>query len=104
MIPEIQIIDVTPTQLTSTLDTIITTIRINGFGQFDPYTGVTAQVGLFNSKNQLIKPTQVRITGDDWQNWPTNQTPDQDNTYVTNVILNKLGLTASGSAQPTDSV
>jgi hypothetical protein len=95
MIPQIQTIAVNPTQVTSSLDTTVTAIRINGYGQFDPNAGVTAQVALFNSQNQLIKPTQVRITGDDWQNWPTNQTADQDNAYVTGVILRQLGLTAT---------
>ena len=89
-----QSIAVNPAQVTSSIDNTVTSIRINGYGQFDPFNGVTAQVVLFNAANQIIKPVQVRITGTDWQNWPVNQTEAQDNAYAQNVILTKLGLTA----------
>lgn len=79
----------------NTFDNVVTTVKIRGYSQFDPFSGVTAQVCLYNVSNQIIKMLQIRITGDDWQNWPASNTPEEDNIYVMNVILNKLGFTKS---------
>lgn len=77
----------------NTFDNVVTTIKVRGYSQFDPFSGVTAQVCLYNVSNQIIKMMQIRITGDDWQNWPASNTPEEDNNYVMGVILNKLGYT-----------
>jgi hypothetical protein len=87
-----QTISVVPSPITSSIDQNVAKVRINGFSQFDPHTGITAQVTLLNSANQIIKPAQIRISGDAWQNWPCGQTQEQDN--VRNIILAQLGLTA----------
>lgn len=78
-----------------TFDNIVCTIKIRGYSQFDPFSGITAQVCLYNASSQIIRMVQVRITGDDWQNWPASNTPEEDNTYIMNVVLNKLGFTKS---------
>jgi hypothetical protein len=87
--------NVTPKSYTNGLDTTVTSVKIRGYSQFDPHDGVTAMVVLFNSANKIVSTTQVRITGADYQNWPVNQTKEEDTAYATTIILNKLGFTVS---------
>lgn len=76
----------------NTFDNVVSTVKIRGYSQFNPFSGVTAQVCLYNASNQIIKMLQVRITGNDWQNWPAFETPEEDDNYVMNIILNNLGF------------
>lgn len=94
--PVQQTINVIPTAFTSSINnTVITTVQIKGYNQFSPFGGITAQVGLLNASNQVIRVKQIRVTGADWQNWPTGQTEEQDNAYIRDIILTKLGLTSA---------
>ena len=93
-VPNEVIIPIAPKTYSNGQDNTVTSISIRGYTQFDPNTGVTCMVSMFNTSNQIVANTQVRITDGDWQNWPTNQTEDQDNAYVQSVVLRILGFSA----------
>ena len=83
-----------PTTYTSDMDNTISKIVVRGYNNFDPFDGVSITVSLFNSSEQLITNKIIKITGDDWQNWPPSTTREQDEAYVQSGILTSLGLTA----------
>jgi len=93
-VPNEVTIPIAPKTYSNGQDNTVTSISIRGYTQFDPNTGVTCMVSMFNTSNQIVANTQVRITDGDWQNWPTNQTEDQDNAYVQSVVLRILGFSA----------
>lgn len=93
-VPNEVTIPIAPKTYSNGQDNTVTSISIRGYTQFDPNTGVTCMVSMFNTSNQIVANTQVRITDNDWQNWPTNQTEDQDNAYVQSIVLRILGFSA----------
>lgn len=64
-------------------------------GNFDfmgPLRGPCLWVEMFNSNGTPFDAQYVRIDGPDWQNWPCDQTDEEDYEYISNVILNRLNL------------
>lgn len=92
---EINVSVVPQEYISNGFDNVVTNVQIQGYNEFDPFSGVTVQVVLFNASNQIVKVAQVRITGNDWQNWPATENPEEDTNYVINVVMNALGFTKS---------
>lgn len=63
------------------------------FNAFDPHDGVKFSVVMKNPAGLVIDRTYTNLAGDDWQDWPPEQTAEADYAYVKNVILNDLGYT-----------
>lgn len=64
-------------------------------GNFDfmgPLRGPCLWVEMFNPSGLPFDAQYVRIDGPDWQNWPCDQTEEQDYEYLSNVILKKVNL------------
>lgn len=64
-------------------------------GNFDfmgPLRGPCLWVEMINPNGLPFDGQYVRIDGDDWQNWPCDQTDEQDYKYLSDVILRKVGL------------
>lgn len=64
-------------------------------GNFDfmgPLRGPCLWVEMFNPKGLPFDAQYVRIDGPDWQNWPCDQTDEQDYLYLSNIVLRKVGL------------
>lgn len=63
------------------------------FNAFDPHEGIKFAVVMKNPAGIVIDKTYTSLTGDDWQDWPPEQTAGDDYNYVKNVVLNNLGYT-----------
>lgn len=63
------------------------------FNQFDPHEGVRFSVVMKNPEGLTLDRTYTNLTGDDWQDWPSEQTSQADYDYVKNVVLSNLGYT-----------
>jgi len=64
-------------------------------GNFDfmgPLRGPCLWVEMFNPNGLPFDAQYVKIDGPDWQNWPCDQTDEQDYEYLSNVILRKVNL------------
>lgn len=68
------------------------TARLGNFDLMGPLRGPCLWVEMFNTEGELFDGTWVKIDGDDWQNWPCNQTNEQDYEYLSSVVLRKLGF------------
>jgi len=87
-------INIVPQTFSATVDNIISQIIVRGYTKFDPFEGVTAIVSLINEAGEVISNVQAKISGDAWQNWPSNNTPEADQEYAQTAILAYLKLTA----------
>ena len=65
------------------------------FNQFDPHEGIRFSVVMKNPEGLTLDRTYTNLAGDDWQNWPSEQTAGDDYDYVKNVVLTNLGYTES---------
>ncbi len=63
------------------------------FNAFDPHEGVKFSVVMKNPAGLVIDKTYTNLAGDDWQDWPPEQTAQADYDYVKNVVLGNLGYT-----------
>lgn len=63
------------------------------FSAFDPHDGVQFAVVMKNPAGLVIDKTYTNLAGEDWQDWPPEQTAGADYNYVKNVVLNNLGYT-----------
>lgn len=63
------------------------------FSAFDPHEGVKFSVVMKNPAGLVIDKTYTNLAGDDWQDWPPEQTAQADYDYVKNVVLSNLGYT-----------
>lgn len=63
------------------------------FNAFDPHDGVKFSVVMKNPAGLVIDKTYTNLAGDDWQDWPPEQTAQADYDYVKNVVLGNLGYT-----------
>lgn len=64
-------------------------------GNFDfmgPLRGPCLWVEMFNPSGLPFDAQYVRIDGPDWQNWPCDQTDEEDYKYLSDVILRKVNL------------
>ena len=75
------------------------------FNAFDPHQGVRFSVVLKNPEGLTLDKTYTNLAGEDWQDWPPEQTSTADYNYVKNVVLRNLGYTEAISpfitSQPT---
>ena len=63
------------------------------FSTFDPHDGIKFSVVMKNPAGLVIDKTFTNLAGDNWQDWPPEQTAGDDYNYVKNVVLNNLGYT-----------
>ena len=63
------------------------------FNAFDPHDGIKFSVVMKNPASLVIDKTYTNLAGDDWQNWPPEQTAGDDYNYVKKVVLENLGYT-----------
>ena len=63
------------------------------FNAFDPHEGVKFSVVMKNPADLVLDRTYTNLAGDDWQDWPPEQTAEADYAYVKNVVLENLGYT-----------
>jgi hypothetical protein len=61
------------------------------FNAFDPHEGVKFSVVMKNPVGLVLDKTYTNLAGDDWQNWPPEQTAGDDYNYVKKVVLDNLG-------------
>jgi hypothetical protein len=76
------------------------------FNDFDPHNGIKFSVVLKNPQDLSLDRTYTCMYGDDWQDWPSEQTTQADYNYVKKVVLDNLGYTEAIAAfittQPVD--
>jgi hypothetical protein len=76
------------------------------FNAFDPHEGVKFSVVMKNPADLVLDRTYTNLAGDDWQDWPPEQTAEADYAYVKNVVLENLGYTEAVApfitSQPVD--
>ncbi len=65
---------------------------LSNFDFMGPLRGPCLWVEMFNPIGTPFDGQYVRIDGDAWQNWPCDQTEEEDYKYLSNIILSKLGL------------
>jgi len=63
------------------------------FNEFDPHNGIKFSVVLKNPQDLSLDRTYTCMYGDDWQDWPSEQTAEADYNYVKKVVLDNLGYT-----------
>ena len=63
------------------------------FNEFDPHNGIKFSVVLKNPQDLSLDRTYTCMYGDDWQDWPSEQTAQADYNYVKKVVLDNLGYT-----------
>jgi len=63
------------------------------FNEFDPHNGVKFSVVLKNPQDLTLDRVYTCMYGDDWQDWPSEQTAQADYNYVKKVVLDDLGYT-----------
>ena len=63
------------------------------FNDFDPHNGIKFSVVLKNPQDLSLDRTYTCMYGDDWQDWPSEQTAEADYNYVKKVVLDNLGYT-----------
>ena len=63
------------------------------FNEFDPHDGIKFSVVLKNPQDLSLDRTYTCMYGDDWQDWPSEQTAQADYNYVKKVVLDNLGYT-----------
>jgi hypothetical protein len=66
--------------------------RLSNFDFMGPLRGPCLWVEMLNPSGIPFDGAYVKIDGDDWQNWPCDLTEEQDYEYISNIILNRLGL------------
>ena len=65
---------------------------LSNFDFMGPLRGPCLWVEMLNPSGSPFDGQYVRIDGDDWQNWPCDQTDEEDYKYLSDVILRKVGL------------
>jgi hypothetical protein len=63
------------------------------FNDFDPHNGIKFSVVLKNPQDLSLDRAYTCMYGDDWQDWPSEQTAQADYNYVKKVVLDNLGYT-----------
>ena len=54
--------------------------------------GISLWAELFNANGGMFDGCYVQIDGSDWTQWPAGLTTEEDNEYVSAIILKRLGL------------
>jgi hypothetical protein len=67
------------------------------FNDFDPHNGIKFSVVLKNPQDLTLDRVYTCMYGDDWQDWPSEQTAEADYNYVKKVVLENLGYTEAVS-------
>lgn len=80
------------TQPTSEKNVASLKAALSNFDFMGPLRGPCLWVEMLNPSGLPFDGAYVKIDGPDWQNWPCDLTEEQDYEYISNIILNRLGL------------
>jgi hypothetical protein len=80
------------TQPTAEKNVALVNCRFGDINLMGVNRGVSLWAELFNANGGMFDGCYVQIDGSDWTQWPAGLTPEEDNEYVSAIILKRLGL------------
>ncbi len=80
------------TQPTAEKNVALVNCRFGDINLMGINRGISLWAELFNANGGMFDGCYVQIDGSDWTQWPAGLTPEEDNEYVTAIILKRLGL------------
>jgi len=80
------------TQPTAEKNVALVNCRFGDINLMGINRGISLWAELFNANGGMFDGCYVQIDGPDWTQWPAGLTPEEDNEYVTAIILKRLGL------------
>lgn len=80
------------TQPTAEKNVALVNCRFGDINLMGINRGISLWAELFNANGGLFDGCYVQIDGADWTEWPAGLTPEEDNEYVSAIILKRLGL------------
>jgi hypothetical protein len=80
------------TQPTAEKNVALVNCRFGDINLMGINRGISLWAELFNANGGMFDGCYVQIDGSDWTQWPAGLTPEEDNEYVSAIILKRLGL------------
>ena len=80
------------TQPTAEKNVALVNCRFGDINLMGINRGISLWAELFNANGGMFDGCYVQIDGPDWTQWPAGLTPEEDNEYVSAIILKRLGL------------
>ena len=80
------------TQPTAEKNVALVNCRFGDINLMGINRGISLWAELFNANGGMFDGCYVQIDGSDWTQWPAGLTSEEDNEYVTAIILKRLGL------------
>ena len=80
------------TQPTAEKNVALVNCRFGDINLMGINRGISLWAELFNANGGMFDGCYVQIDGSDWTQWPAGLTPEEDNEYVSDIILKRLGL------------
>ena len=80
------------TQPTAEKNVALVNCRFGDINLMGINRGISLWAELFNVNGGMFDGCYVQIDGPDWTQWPAGLTSEEDNEYVTAIILKRLGL------------
>lgn len=80
------------TQPTAEKNVALVNCRFGDINLMGINRGISLWAELFNANGGIFDGCYVQIDGPDWTQWPAGLTPEEDNEYVSAIILKRLGL------------
>jgi len=80
------------TQPTAEKNVALVNCRFGDINLMGINRGISLWAELFNANGGMFDGCYVQIDGPDWTQWPAGLTSEEDNEYVTAIILKRLGL------------
>ena len=80
------------TQPTTEKNVALVNCRFGDINLMGINRGISLWAELFNANGGMFDGCYVQIDGSDWTQWPAGLTTEEDNEYVSAIILKRLGL------------
>ena len=80
------------TQPTAEKNVALVNCRFGDINLMGINRGISLWAELFNANGGMFDGCYVQIDGPDWTQWPAGLTSEEDNEYVSAIILKRLGL------------
>ena len=80
------------TQPTAEKNVALVNCRFGDINLMGINRGISLWAELFNANGGMFDGCYVQIDGSDWTQWPAGLTTEEDNEYVSAIILKRLGL------------
>ena len=80
------------TQPTTEKNVALVNCRFGDINLMGINRGISLWAELFNANGGMFDGCYVQIDGPDWTQWPAGLTSEEDNEYVSAIILKRLGL------------